>query len=279
MFAFADDVKLLGSNPKDLQNALSVVENWTKQWQLPIQSKKIEHIVFSKKRDHVSNTFYINGVTIQKLQSVKDLGIIINDDLKWTNNVNLIAMKASRVSNLLLRTFKSKNLLLYRSLFTTYIRPSLEYNTSIWGSCSTTNNRSVEKIQKHFTKCICKRLNIKFNSYEDRLNIFNLESLNYRRVKLDLILIYKILNRHIDLNPEDFFQISNFYDNHNLRRHNHCLKSLTIPKTTLRNNFFSYRILKTWNKLPGKITQSESLQQFKSRLKDIDLHDYAQLIY
>ena len=46
VYAFADDIKLLGSNPVDIQKALGVVERWTEQWQLRIQPAKTEHISF-----------------------------------------------------------------------------------------------------------------------------------------------------------------------------------------------------------------------------------------
>ena len=151
---------------------------------------------------------------------------------------------------------------------------SLEYNSSIWSPTTITNIRAIESIQKRYTKSVCKRLNLKFNSYKDRLKIFNLESLEYRRVKCDLILVYKILNNLIDIEPNTLFKRSNFYSSHNLRRHNQCLTSITNPKSSPRNNFFSLRILSIWNSLPVNVIQSASLNLFKFRLGKLNLYEY-----
>ena len=230
VFAFADDVKLLGSDPIDIQLALRVVETWTEQWQLRIQPAKTEHIPFTRTNDRIPPDFDINGVTIPKVDFVKDLGLILSNDLKWNKYVDKVKLKASRLSNLLLRTFKSSSLHLHNNVYKTYIRPSLEYNTPIWSSPSKANIKTIESVQKKFTKYICKRLNIKFESYTDRLKIFNIESLEYRRMKFDLILVYKLLNGHIDIDSDDFFLKTTFYQTYNLRRHNQCLKSLKTAK-------------------------------------------------
>ena len=164
-------------------------------------------------------------------------------------------------------------------MYKTYIRPSLEYNVSIWSPTTQLNIRAIENIQRKYTKYICKRLNIKFNSYTDRLKIFKLESLEYRRVKFDLVLVYKILNQLIDINPDDFFQLSNFYSNYNLRRHNCCLTPTTYPKTSIRNNFFATRIANLWNSLPHSVINSQSLQLFKCGLNKLNLNDYHQFTF
>ena len=215
---------------------------------------------------------------IPKTNSVRDLGIIISSDLKWKQHVSHITMKANSLINLILRTFSCKTLKLYKSLFKTYIRPTLEYNVSAWTSHTISDIRTIESVQKKFTKCVCKRLNIKFNSYIDRLKIWEIETLEYRRLKMDLILLFKILNGFIDIKSEDHFKLPEFYQTYNLRRHDNCLKSHTISKSNIRNNFFSIRILKVWNRLPINIVQSKSSEIFKLRLEKIDLHKYHKFV-
>ena len=274
VFGFADDVKLLGCNSIQLQKALKIVESWTEKWQLRLQPKKTEHITFNKRPDHVTTNFKINGTPIPKTNHVKDLGLIISSDLKWNTYVSQISLKANRLSHLIFKTFSSKNLNLYKNIFKTYIRPILEYNANIWTSTSISNIKIIENTQRKFTKIVSKKLNIKFDSYKHRLEIWNLETLEYRRLKLDLILLYKILNDLISINPDDNFHKSHFYQHHNLRRHNLCLKTHNIPKSNIRNNFFSVQIIQLWNQLPQDLVQSKSLIIFKTRLKQIDLSKY-----
>ena len=271
LYMFADDLKILGFDKFQLQKALSIVESWTEVWQLRIQSSKTEHIFFNKS---TSENFTINGSNIAKTSEVNDLGLIIQNDLKWDSYITKIKLKARRISFLILKTFSSSSLDLYKNIFNTYIRPCVEYNTSIWGATSTYNIQSIESVQKYFTKAVSKRLNISFQSYKHRLEIWDMKTLEERRLITDVVLLYKILNGFIDIPPEEQFKKSDFYCKYNLRRHNHCLKTLSISKTNIKNNFFSNRIIQIWNKLPGELVESKSLRCFKSVLKDIDFNKY-----
>jgi len=48
--------------------------------------------------------------------------------------------------------------------------------------------------------------NLAHLTYSDRLKSLNLPSLYYRRLRMDMIMTYKILDSFVDLPVEDFFQ-------------------------------------------------------------------------
>ena len=199
VYAFADDVKLLSSNGQDLENALVIIENWAKNWQLSIQPTKSQHLSFSFSKSNSINTnnFTINSSTITPANSVKDLGIIISENLKWHNYVTTISNKANTISFMILRTFQSNKVEVNLQLYKMYVRPILEYNTSIWTPNLISDNQCIEKVQRNFTKKLCQKNNIKFTSYRHRLQILNLESLEHRRSKFDLISMFKIYHNLI----------------------------------------------------------------------------------
>ena len=134
--------------------------------------------------------------------------------------------------------------------------------------------KKIESVQAKFTRYLCKKLNIKFSNYTDRLNILQLETLEIRRLKFDLILAYKILNNYVDLDPNHFFTHSTCLELYSLRRHQHHLQKPNLAKTAIRNNFYSYRIVNTWNQLPDKIVTANSLQSFKIQLNAINLYEF-----
>ena len=84
VFAFADDVKLLGSNTADIQKALNLVEVWSNTWQFTIQPQKSEHITYLRrpKAAICPPDFYIHGNVVKKVNTVKDLGIYVSSGLK-----------------------------------------------------------------------------------------------------------------------------------------------------------------------------------------------------
>ena len=134
--------------------------------------------------------------------------------------------------------------------------------------------RKIESIQAKFTKILCKKMNIRFTSYFHRLQILNLESLEVRGVKSDLILTYKILNNLIYLDQNKFFSINPCHNKYSLRRPEYHLRTKSIPDSLTRQHFFSHRTVNIWNKLPNDIMTAKSLPIFKTKINSLDLSTY-----
>ena len=133
-------------------------------------------------------------------------------------------------------------------------------------------------MQKRYTKKVCKLLNLKFNNYNDRLKIMGLESLEYRRLKFDLILLYKIFNKIIYVDFDKFFARKDLTSKYNLRRHQLYLEKFPKAKTAIRENFFSFRIVNVWNSLPESVVKSISLPSFKLNLNKINLYNHYKFV-
>ena len=100
-------------------------------------------------------------------------------------------------------------------------------------------------------------------SYEERLDELDLMSLEKRRVRGDLIEVYKIINNLDKIEFSKFFVMSNSIT----RGHKYKL-SKNRNSLEVRQNFFSQRVVDVWNHLPAKVVESESLNVFKSRLDE-----------
>ena len=140
---------------------------------------------------------------------MKDLGILISHDLKWSAYVSYIKANAYTCCYRILKSFSTRNIWILLKAFVTYVRPKIEYNTSIWSPHFKKDITSIESVQKLFTRAACNRCNIPFSSYADQLNKLNLKSLEYRRLEFDLILVYKICYKLIDIAFDDFFLMRN----------------------------------------------------------------------
>ena len=265
VYAFADDLKLVSPCSKDLQNALDIVYSWVKNWELLINADKSEHLII---RCTTATTFYLGPQIIPRVSNVRDLGVIITDQLKWNSYVNKIRSKSNILSHIILRCFSPTNIKLLTNLYKIYIRPLLEYNTCTWSPHLKSDIKDIEIVQKSFTRKLCQRANISFSSYSDRLNILNLESLESRRTKNDLFLLYKIIHGHVDIKFNSFFQFSSL-GGYSLRRHNMHITRTTSPKSHCRHNFFSNRVVPVWNALPEDVVNSPTLAKFKFNLKKL----------
>jgi len=88
------------------------------------------------------------------------------------------------------RCFVSKQRDLLVKAFITYARPILEYNSPLWSLTLKKDIISIESVQRKFTRRISGMSGL---SYHSRLKALNLESLELRRLRADLLLAYKIL--------------------------------------------------------------------------------------
>ena len=252
---------------------MNIVQDWSKKWDQTIQPKKSEHLSFTNLRQSNSTIpqFFINNQPIPTNKFVKDLGITITDNFKWTKHLSKIASKANTLSYTILRAFKSNNPYFYTRLFKTYALPVVEYNTSIWHPTLISDAKIIENVQRKFTKRVCQRCNIKFNSYSERLTILDIDSLEQRRIKYDLINLFKIYYKIIDVEFDDLFIKNSSVSNYNTRGHNHKIFLPRYSGSTTRHNFYCNRIIPIWNKLPQHIVNSVNLPQFKSNLNKFDI--------
>jgi hypothetical protein len=130
----------------------------------------------------------------------------------------------------------------------------------------------LESIQRRFTK----RLHgMWFLSYSDRLANLAVDSLELRRLKTDLVIMFKILNNIIDIDSS-IFTLASFEIN--LRRHN---KYLLKPLSRINCRAFSFacRNINTWNALPQNVIDCNSLSLFKDRLHSLNFNKFLPVTF
>ena len=101
--------------------------------------------------------------------------------------------------------------------------------------------------------------------YVGKLHELGLESLQDRRTRLDLLQTFKIIKGIDNVEKEFWFRTygesvaretrqSSYPDN---------IVPSNVPRTDLRRNFFSQRVVKLWNELPGYVKESRNISIFK----------------
>ena len=138
-------------------------------------------------------------------------------------------------------------LLLYKTL----VRPHLEYSVQAWRPHFWGDIDLLEGVQRRATKLITSASN---KSYEDRLHILNLTTLETRRLRGDLIEVLKIFKGFDNLDRSKFFELSNAYTR------GHSLK-LVKPRCPLdiRKFSFAHRVVDTWNSLNDEVIACDSI--------------------
>ena len=130
----------------------------------------------------------------------------------------------------------------------------------------------IEKVQRNFTKRIPSLSNL---AYAERLAVLNLETLECRRLKSDLIVYFKILNNHTPWPADQCFSVQN-HERSIRRTVNRPTMLLAQPmcKTSRFQNEFFQRCVSAWNSLPNDVVDSPSVSCFKHELETVDLSNY-----
>ena len=138
---------------------------------------------------------YLNSIIITKASEFEDLGVIINENLKFISHIYRVVAKASVRACLIRKCFVLRDAPTLIRAFKTYVRPILEYASCVWSPTYSTAIKIIETVQRKLTKRLPGYSHL---NYTNRLERLNMESLELRRLHSDLILTYKI-NFGLDL--------------------------------------------------------------------------------
>ena len=263
---FADDTKLwrLIKSIDDvniLQEDLAKIIEWCQKWKLHLNVKKCKYMAIGRNILYKHN-YYMNQVKIENVEFEKDIGVIFDNELEFDRHITEKTNKAHSIYGMLRRTFKHLDEKTFIPLFKSMSRSQLDYASVIWNPYKKKYNEQIEKVQRRATKTLP---NLKHLSYVERLKKLKLPCLKYRRIRGDLIEVYKIItgsyDEHILKNILKTKEDSGV--RHSRRGHNFMLRTQTY-KTKYRKNFFSLRITNIWNKLPHHVVNASSLNSFKN---------------
>jgi hypothetical protein len=268
---YADDVKLytavfLNEDTALLQNKLDVLFEWSSAWQLNISTSKCATMQINTLPG--CPDLCLNNIALSNVKEFKDLGVVIDNNLKFTSHVNYVVAKASARACLIHKCFVSKDVHTLTRAYKAYVRPLLEYASCVWSPVYTTSIKLIESVQRKFTKRLQGYSHL---NYTSRLTNLGMESLELRRLHSDLIFTYKILLGLTKINPADFFTFPS--SAHNTRGHAHKLV-LNDSRVNVRQHFFADRVIKPWNSLKVGPSSFNSISSFKSCLKDNDFSKF-----
>ena len=98
---------------------------------------------------------------------------------------------------------------------------------------------------------------------EEKLKALNMTTLSDRRLRGDMIQVWKFVHHESIMDPQTFTSTKSQESRHT--RHTAKPLNLVIPQGRLevRKNFFTVRAVSSWNSLPTWVQNSESMNDFK----------------
>ena len=199
----------------------------------------------------------IQDQKIEQVTSEKLLGIQIDNSLTWNDQIHKVK-KTAQFKISLLRKIKRYLPKKTRKLFYNYyIKPHLNYCSSIWGQTSQENLHTISRLQKQAARLI---LDKDYNTASAEMfqelewQTFP-ESVQYQQA----LLVYKSLNNLAPPYMTDMFQYVKDTERTDLRSATN--DKLFLPRVHPKS--IRYSGPRAWNKLKPAVRRSKSLAQFK----------------
>ena len=131
---FADDTKVYKkieklSDCRTLQEDLNALSSWSAQWLLNFNATKCVVLKIKQSLDYI---YTLNGSQLCLVDSQKDLGVNISDNLRPAGHIADITGRANRMTGLIYRCFTRLTTEKVTTLYRGVVRPILEYGSPAW---------------------------------------------------------------------------------------------------------------------------------------------------
>ena len=262
MNMFADDAKIQRTvKNKDcclkLQEDLDKLHKWSEKWQMEFNTEKSHIMNFGRSDRRPIWEYKLGNKILKESMKERDLGVVINKKLTSEDHINgIVKSTYALLANMKIAfTYIDEEML--RKILTSYIRPKLEYAAVVWSPHLKKDIMKLEKVQRAATRWVP---TLRELSYEERLEKLNLPKLEERRVRGDMIMMYKCMTDKEQLDVEDLFTRGNT----SLRGHSMKLNKRRGDKDVQKYSFPN-RTIDLWNSLPEEVVGANSIHKFKEK--------------
>lgn len=167
---FADDTKL-NIHPvkslddiEEMQEDINHLQSWADDWQMRYNAGKCGVMHFGY---HIScHTYHMGNTNLKETKQEKDLGVIVHQSLKTSQQCAAAAKKGNQALGMIKRnfTYRGKDIIL--KLYKSLVRPHIDFAMQVWNPHLEKDKKLIERVQARATKLIP---NLKELPYEEDL--------------------------------------------------------------------------------------------------------------
>ena len=270
LFGFADDHQLIkvflpmlqaAALCGDIQHCFNLITTWMNKYFLKLNSDKTKILVIippSITNISIGGTF-IDGKCIRFVHHAKNLGIILDDELQFTQQVMKVVQSCFHVIRNL---SKIKSFLSYEQLRTCvsiYIFSKLDYCNALYFGISSCLVKKLQSVQNSAARLLRKKKGFNTISTNDIFLKCHWLPVRERIVFKICLLVHKCLLHQA---PQSLCEMTRY-----------CVSERTLKLEESRSHTvhgdraFAHCGPKLWNLLPASVREETSTPTFKTKLK------------
>ena len=162
---FADDTKIFKtinskSDALSLQNDLSNFHESSSSVNLEENNTKCKVLRVTRRHNKLTYPYKLNNTILESTDCERDLGVLTSSTLTWSQQVDYLCNKATKMLGYVRRsTLNFNDTIVRRRLYLCLVRSQLCYGSQIWAPQSVALVKRMESLQRRATKYI---LNLPF---------------------------------------------------------------------------------------------------------------------
>jgi hypothetical protein len=205
---YADDLKVFFPvrSDEDYHNAqleLNTLSQWCENNLMRLNLSKCKVITYSRARTTMRFDYVLSNHTLERVESIRDLGILLDPKLDFRLHVDELIVRASRMLGYVRRVGKEfKDPYTLKTLYISFVRTLLDYGSCIWSPYYEIHKTRLEAIQKKFLRFALRNLNwnreLSLPPYCQRCRLIVLDTLSTRRTLSCILFVFDVLCSNLD---------------------------------------------------------------------------------
>lgn len=204
---FADDKRIAQviRKPNDtalLQKSIDHFLSWCDKNGLSVNAMKCKIMTYSLKTITLHTDYYIKGELVERTNTIRDLGVMMDAELNFSLHIEFITIKAYAMLAFVKRQcYRTLSIEAAKMLFFAFVRSNLEFANQVWCPYQNKYIELIESIQKKFVKFICPNNSAnnpnnphELRPYSVRCDEQHLQILSRRRINACIFLIHDIIS-------------------------------------------------------------------------------------
>ena len=249
-----------------LQRDLNKLVEWANTWGMEFNIQKCNVITITNmKKNRLSYSYKMNNQVIDGIRSSKYLGVTISNKLQWGAHISNISGAANRMLGFMWRNLRQAPKNIKEKAYTSFVRPKLEYCSSIWDPYQKQDIRKLELVQnraaRFVTNCPHKHTAIQ-PSITAKVQELGWDALQKRRQRSRLTMLYRVTNKLVEV-PTAYHPTLR---EPQPRRGNQKQYVRLQPEVDAFKYSFLPRTIQDWNNLNSVVVTADSLESFKRYL-------------